>query len=173
MSDVAMHPAAPHHVPAFFTAPGESDTLLYAMAIFLILIVVLIGNFYFKLHSLPERLAHKGQKIQFEIVAILGLLSLFTHNHAFWIAALLLAFIPIPDFWSPLAGMNESLAKMSGRNTDEVGEFTDEPVEKPITSNSLKEKNDGVPVAEPPKPAVPLPITAPGNARNVQLKEGA
>ena len=128
MSDVSMHPAAPHPRAGVLYGSWWLHTLLYAMAIFLILIVVLIGNFYFKLHSLPERLAHKGQKIQFEIVAIFGLLSLFTHNHAFWIAALLLAFIPIPDFWSPLAGMNELLAKMSGRNTDEVGEFTDEPV---------------------------------------------
>ena len=70
--------------------------------------------FYFKLHSLPEQIAHKGQKIQFEIVAILGLISLFTHNHFFWIAGLLLAFIPIPDFSTPLERMAESLAKMAG-----------------------------------------------------------
>ena len=169
----AMHPAAPHHVPAFFTAPGETDTLLYAMAIFLILMVVLIGNFYFKLHSLPERLAHKGQKIQFEIVAILGLLSLFTHNHAFWIAALLLAFIPIPDFWSPLAGMDKSLARMSGRPRDEVPEPAGAPIEEPTSSNSHGAKNDSISAAEPSKPAVPLPIAAPGHNRHAPFKQGA
>jgi len=32
---------------------------------------------------MPERMAHKSQKLQFEIVAVLGLLALFTHNHLF------------------------------------------------------------------------------------------
>jgi hypothetical protein len=111
----AMNPIAPHHQPAFFTAPGETDILFNAMAIFLVVMVLLVAVFYFKLHSLPERIAHKGQKIQFEIVAVLGLISLFTHNHIFWIAGLLLAFIPMPDFSTPLIGMDASLAKMAGR----------------------------------------------------------
>ena len=98
----AMNPAAPHHQPAFFTAPGETDILFNVMAIFLVVMVLMVAVFYFKLHSLPERIAHKGQKVQFEIVAVLGLISLFTHNHIFWIAGLLLAFIPMPDFSTPL-----------------------------------------------------------------------
>jgi hypothetical protein len=48
-------------------------------------------------------------------VAVLALLALFTHINAFWVAALLLALVPIPDFWTPLATMAESLAKMAGR----------------------------------------------------------
>ncbi len=52
-------------------------------------IVLALGIVFFRLHSLPERLGHK--KFQFEIVAVLGLLSLFTHVHAFWVAGLLLA----------------------------------------------------------------------------------
>ena len=94
----AINPAAPHHQPAFFTAPGDTDVLFNVMAIFLVVMVLMVGVFYFKLHSLPERIAHKGQKVQFELVAVLGLISLFTHNHIFWIAGLLLAFIPMPDF---------------------------------------------------------------------------
>jgi hypothetical protein len=78
-----IHPAAIHHLPPFVTAPGETDVLLVAMAIFLLLAVVGISVFYFKLHALPEQMAHRGQKIQFEIVAVLALLALFTHNHAF------------------------------------------------------------------------------------------
>jgi hypothetical protein len=66
--------------------------------IFFTLIVLGIGNLYLRLHSLPERMAHKSQKLQFEIVAVLGLLALFTHIHLFWIAALLLALIDLPDF---------------------------------------------------------------------------
>jgi hypothetical protein len=40
--------------------------------------------------------------LQFEIVAILGLISLFTHMHIFWIIALILAFVDLPDFRTPL-----------------------------------------------------------------------
>ena len=62
--------------------------------------VVGLGVVFFRLHSLPERLGHK--KLQFEIVAVLGLLSLFTHVHIFWVAGLLLALIDLPDFQTPL-----------------------------------------------------------------------
>ena len=59
---------------------------MVVMGIFLIVAVLAVGNFYLQLHSLPERMAHKSQKLQFEIVAVLGLLALFTHIHLFWIA---------------------------------------------------------------------------------------
>ena len=57
---------------------------------------------FLTLHTLPERMAHKSHKLQFEIVAVLGLLALFTHMHIFWVAGLLLALIDLPDFsgWS-------------------------------------------------------------------------
>ncbi|PPC85068.1 MAG: hypothetical protein CTY39_07865, partial [Hyphomicrobium sp.] len=61
--------------------------------------------------SLPERLGHK--KLQFEIVAVLGLLSLLTHVHAFWVAGLLLALIDLPDFQTPLKRIATSLEKLS------------------------------------------------------------
>jgi len=114
MMSAEANPAAPHHLPIFIPEPGQPDVLFNVMAIFLVVAVLMVFVFYFKIHSLPERIAHKGQKIQFEIVAILGLISLFTHNHFFWIAGLLLAFIPIPDFSTPLERMAESLAKMAG-----------------------------------------------------------
>lgn len=81
--------------------------------IMLVAIIFSIGVFYFKLHALPEQIAHKGEKVQFQVVAILSLLALFTHNHAYWIAALLLAFVKLPDFVTPLAGMNSSLARIA------------------------------------------------------------
>jgi hypothetical protein len=40
-----LNPLAPHHLPGFITAPGETDVLMVAMAIFLILAVVAVGNF--------------------------------------------------------------------------------------------------------------------------------
>src|SRR5215813_6897970 len=110
-----MHPSAPHHLPFFITAPGQTDVLFNAMVVFLIVMVLLVIVIYFKLHALPEQIAHKGQKIQYELVALLALISLFTHNHYFWIAGLLLAFIPLPDFSTPLNGMADSLQRMAGR----------------------------------------------------------
>src|SRR6188768_4074973 len=98
----ALHPAAPHHLPGFITAPGETDVLMIAVGIILIAAVIGVGNLYLHLHSLPERMAHRTHKLQFEIVAVLGLLSLFTHNHLFWIIGLLLAMIDLPDFLTPL-----------------------------------------------------------------------
>jgi NADH:ubiquinone oxidoreductase subunit 5 (subunit L)/multisubunit Na+/H+ antiporter MnhA subunit len=86
----SVHPAAPHHLPGFITAPGETDILMVVSAIVLIGAVLAFGLVFLRLHTLPERMAHKGQKLQFEIVAVLGLLALFTHQHIFWVAGLLL-----------------------------------------------------------------------------------
>jgi len=85
------------HVPPFITAPGSPDVLLAVMAIVLVGAVLGIGVFFFWLHSLPERLVHRSTKVHFDIVAVLALLSLFTHVHLFWVAALLLALVQFPD----------------------------------------------------------------------------
>ena len=119
MSD-QLHPLAPHHLPAFITAPGETDVLMVVIGIFLIVAVLMVGNFYLQLHSLPERMAHKSQKLQFEIVAVLGLLALFTHVHLFWIAALLLAMIDLPDFSTPLRSIAGSVERIAGTSPDDV-----------------------------------------------------
>ena len=109
-----LHPAAAHNLPAFITAPGETDVLMVVMAIILGVSVLGFGVLYFRLHSLPEQIAHKGQKVQFEIVAILGLIALFTHMHIFWIAGLLLAFIDLPDFGGFLGRIAGSVERMAG-----------------------------------------------------------
>ena len=59
-------------------------------------------------------MAHKSQKLQFEIVAVLGLLALFTHQHVFWVAGLLLAVVDLPDFGSPLRRIAGSIEKLAG-----------------------------------------------------------
>ncbi|HEY7230493.1 MAG TPA: hypothetical protein VH558_09000 [Pseudolabrys sp.] len=110
----SVHPAATHHLPVFITAPGETDIFMVAMAILLGLCVFGFGILFLRLHTLPERVAHRGHKIQFEIVAILGLLALFTHMHIFWVAGLLLAFIDIPDFGGFLGRIAGSVEKMAG-----------------------------------------------------------
>jgi hypothetical protein len=109
-----LHPLAPHHLPFYIAKPGETDVLMIVMGIFLIAAILGVGNLYLRLHSLPERMAHKSQKLQFEIVAVLGLLALFTHMHLFWIAALLLALIDLPDFGTPLRSIAGSVEKIAG-----------------------------------------------------------
>lgn len=109
-----IHRLAPHVTPFYITAPGQTDGLFVTMGIVVLLSIIGIGILYFKLHALPEHMAHRGQKVQFEIVAVLALLALFTHNHAFWIAGLLLALVPLPDFSTPLTSMAQSLGKMAG-----------------------------------------------------------
>ena len=110
----SLHPAASHHLPSFITAPGETDVLMVVLSVILVLTVLLFGSLFFRLHTLPERMAHRGKKIQFEIVAVLGLLALFTHIHLFWVAGLLLALIDIPDFSGSLSRIAGSAEKLAG-----------------------------------------------------------
>src|SRR5256714_6932631 len=110
----SLHPAAPQHLPSFITAPGDTDVLMVVVGIILVVAVLAVGNFYLHLHTMPERMAHKSQKFQFEIVAVLGLLALFTHNHLFWVIGLFLAMIDLPDFSTPLRKIAGSVEKMAG-----------------------------------------------------------
>jgi hypothetical protein len=109
-----LHPAAPHHLPAFIAGPGETDVFMTVMAVFLVITVMAVGLLFLRLHTLPERIAHKGHKLQFEIVAVLGLLALFSHVHLFWVIGLLLALIDIPNFGGALGRMAGSLEKIAG-----------------------------------------------------------
>ena len=122
----SLHSAAPHQLPPFITAPGESDVLMTVMAVFLVVAVLAVGILFLRLHSLPERMAHKSKKLQMEVVAVLCLLALFTHIHLFWVAGLLLAMIDLPDFGTPLGRMAGSLEKLAGiapgEGADEVPE---------------------------------------------------
>lgn len=119
MSD-SIHPTAIHHLPPFVTAPGETDILFNVVVIFMILAIFALGTFYLRLHSLPETMAHKSHKVQYELVAVLGLISLLTHNNIFWIAALILALIDLPDFSSPLAAIARSLERIAGNEDKPV-----------------------------------------------------
>src|SRR6201746_2565011 len=92
---------------------------MIVVGIILIAAVLGVGNLYLHLHTLPERLAHKSQKLQFEIVAVLGLLALFTHNHLFWVIGLFLAMVDLPDFGTPLRRIAGSVEKIAGVDDDE------------------------------------------------------
>ena len=122
-----INPAAPHHLPGFITAPGETDTFMVVMAIFLIAVVMAVGLLFLRIHTLPERMAHGSQKLQFEIVAVLGLLALFTHIHLFWVAGLILALIDLPDFGTPLRRIAGSAEKIAGLPPGEGDTQSDKP----------------------------------------------
>jgi hypothetical protein len=122
-----IHLMGPHHLP-FYLAPGSgTDVLMVVMGIFLVAALIWVGTLYLRLHSLPERMAHKSEKLQFEIVAILGLLALFTHIHLFWVAGLLLAMIDIPDFGTPLRSIAGSVEKIADTMPDTGGGTGQEP----------------------------------------------
>lgn len=109
-----LHPLAPHHIPSFIPSADGSDPLMVGMAVFLLIAVFSGGIFYLHLHSIPERRMHGAGKAQFEIVAVLGLIALLTHNNLFWIAALILAMIDLPNISGPLNSISESLGRIAG-----------------------------------------------------------
>ena len=113
----APNPIATHHLPFFITAPGDTDTLFNIMVVFVVAIIVLTGVIFLTIHSLPERMAHKSKKIQLDLIAVLCLLALLLHEHIFWFAALILAFIDIPDFLTPVTRIATSVEAMAGQET--------------------------------------------------------
>lgn len=167
-----IHPGAPHHLPAFITAPGETDYFYNGSLIFLIVLVIVLGSLYFRLHALPEHLAHdNSNKVQFQLVGVLALLALFTHNNIFWVAALLLAIVRIPDLATPLVAMAESLSKLAGR-----GRRPTEPPagSKPPPAEEIDETV--VPLASAPVAAQPRVPHSVGNGasgnRTVETTSG-
>jgi hypothetical protein len=108
------HPAAPHVLPFFLPGPDGSDPVLVGTGIFLLVATLAFGLLLLRLHTLPERLAHRGQKFQFEIVAVLGLIALFTHMHIFWVIGLLLALIDLPDITGPMRRIAGSAERLAG-----------------------------------------------------------
>ena len=118
------NPIATTHMPFFITAPGETDVLFNVTLVFVVACVILTGVIFLTIHSLPERMAHKSQKILFDLIALLCLLALLTHEHLFWFAAIVLAFIPIPDFLTPVNRIASSVAAMAGEEAGQKPEDT-------------------------------------------------
>ena len=100
-------------MPFFITAPGETDVLFNATLVILVGCVILTGVVFLTIHSLPERMAHKSKKILLDLIALLCLLALLTHNHFFWFVAIVLAFIAIPDFLTPVNRIASSVESMA------------------------------------------------------------
>jgi hypothetical protein len=177
MASAALHPLASHSLPSFITAPGETDVLMVVMGLFLAVAVLIFGILFFRLHSLPERIAHTSHKIQFEIVAVLCLISLFTHMHIFWIAAVLLALIDVPDFSTPLRRIAGSVERIAGGPPIESAAEADEPVERLAAGQA---KPDGPAPAtaerrapERANPVGPEPVPSEPRPPSIQEARGA
>lgn len=123
-----LHPLAPHTLPPFVGGADGSDPLFSAIIFIVVIAVLGIGVFYLKLHAIPEQLAHKHSNTQSQLIMVLALLALFTHNNVFWVAALILALLKLPDFLTPINSISESLKKLTPDHLD-AG-----PVEKEKTS---------------------------------------
>jgi hypothetical protein len=113
------NPIATTHVPFFITAPGDTDVLFNATLVLVVACIILAGVVFLTIHSLPERMAHKSKKILLDLIALLCLLALLTHEHLFWFIAIVLAFIDIPDFLTPVNRIASSVATMAGQEADE------------------------------------------------------
>ncbi len=158
----AQHPAAPHHLPVFMPGPEGSDPLLVVTGLILLGAVVGVGLLFLRVHTLPERIAHSGHKLQFEIVAVLGLLALFTHMHIFWVAGLLLALIDIPDFVGPMrriAGSSERIASSTERLAGQPPTGGDAPAAETALASEAR------PPAEPARGREAAPSAEPAPAR--------
>ena len=107
------NPAATAPLPFFITAPGDTDVLFNVTLVVVVGSIILTGVIFLTIHSLPERMAHKSKKILLDLIALLCLLALLTHEHLFWFAAIVLAFIDIPDFLTPVNRIARSVEAMS------------------------------------------------------------
>jgi len=137
-----IHPAAIEHLPVFITPPGQTDFLFSIVIVFMLAVILAIGNLYFQLHAVPERMSHRANQVQMEIVAVLALISLVTHNHLFWIAALLLAFIQFPDYSTPVNSIAWSLERLARKprvRRDDPGEASSQAA---TAEGSAKEQRD-------------------------------
>jgi hypothetical protein len=110
-----LHPLAPEHLPYFIPRADGSDVMFWNVVVFVLILAFAAGTLYLRLHSLPERMAHGASRTQLQLVAILAVIALFTHESLFWIAALLLAAAQIPDFLTPITSGARSLAQMTQR----------------------------------------------------------
>jgi hypothetical protein len=113
------NPIATTHMPFFITAPGQTDVLFNVTLWFVVACIILTGVIFLTIHSLPERMAHKSKKILLDLIALLCLLALLTHQHLFWFIAIILAFVDIPDFLTPVNRIAKSVESMAGQEAGE------------------------------------------------------
>ncbi|TCL09196.1 hypothetical protein BXY66_1241 [Shimia isoporae] len=87
------------HMPFWVTGPDQTDGFMWVVGFVLVAALLGFGALYFTIQSIPDRMATGMHKVQIQLVSVLGLISLFTLNNAFWIAAILIAAVPIHEIF--------------------------------------------------------------------------
>jgi hypothetical protein len=141
LDNPALHPMATGHIPDYVVAADGSDYLFTFMVFFTLGLILLIGIGYFTLHAIPEKMAHEANHSQFQIVGILALLALFTHNNIFWVIAIVIAGFRFPDYLTPMESIAQSLSRLPGlKSLDPEGAGnTPRDPESAIASSAEKE----------------------------------
>lgn len=116
------HELAPLHLPNYLPGPDGSDPLFTAIVVMVLILGLVLGSLYFKLHALPERLAHSQSSTQLQLIAVLAILALLTHNNVFWVGALMLAVVRFPDFITPINSIDKSLKMLAERQKSNEGD---------------------------------------------------
>lgn len=107
--DRSISAEALERLPFWVVAPGETDGFLIVVGCVLVLVLLGFGALYFTIQAIPDRMAAGAHKVQMQLVGVLGLISLFTLNNAFWIAAILVAAVPVHEIipLNPMPGLSE------------------------------------------------------------------
>jgi multisubunit Na+/H+ antiporter MnhF subunit len=133
------------HMPFFITAPGNTDVLFNATLVLVVVSIILTGVAFLTIHSLPERMAHKSKKILLDLIALLCLLALLTHEHLFWFVAIVLAFIDVPDFLTPVNRIARSVETLAGREAgDKPEDRPDSASPEAATADQSRSKKEAV-----------------------------
>ncbi len=111
--------------------------------VFVIGAIVLTGVIFLTIHSLPERMAHKSKKIQMDLIAVLCLLALLLHLHVLWLAALILAFIDIPDFLTPVNRIASSVEDIAGVAGTPPADQSESSLSKPVPVEQPRQDRKG------------------------------
>nr|WP_122074065.1 hypothetical protein [Pseudophaeobacter sp. EL27] len=142
LSNPDLHHMAHGHVPGYLPGADGSDPLFTVMAVFTIVLIMGIGALYFTLHALPEKMAHTDNHMQFQLIGILSVMALFTHNNLFWVAAIVIAAFRMPDFLTPIQSIAGSLKRL------EPNEIGPEEVPVPTVSEKVSSPDPAKPQAE-------------------------
>ena len=139
---VTTHPMAPHELPGFLPGSDGSDPFFTGVLVFLLVMLMVVGNLYLTLHAIPERMAHKHNNTQLQAITVLAILALFTHNNIFWVLSLLLAVIRFPDLITPINSISDSLELLSGRRSKaKADDFVNDVPSDPPAAPVLDEPN--------------------------------
>ena len=128
------HSLATEHVPMFVSGPGETDVFFIAVVVIAILVIMLVGVLYFTLHALPEKMAHKINHSQLLLIGVMSLVALFMHNNYFFIGALLLAAVRLPDWTTSFKSIAKSLEDQAEGERDEDPADSHQQVDLPMVA---------------------------------------